>query len=160
MIRPEEVESLEELVLKAKKRAMRLLQMQDRTESKLRDKLKEDGYPESVIDLAVDYVTSFHYLDDRRYAATYIRYKQGQKSKLQLKMDLRKKGVSDGDIELALSEEYEDCDLDKIRHLLEKKHYDPENMDFKEKQRIMAYVLRRGFDMSDIKKCMGQSEYD
>ena len=55
---------------RAKRRTMHLLEQMDRTEQQLREKLKQGGYPQACIDLALEYVKSFHYVDDYRYACT------------------------------------------------------------------------------------------
>lgn len=49
---------------RAKRRTMHLLEQMDRTEQQLREKLKQGGYPQACIDLALEYVKSFHYVDD------------------------------------------------------------------------------------------------
>ena len=66
---------------RAKKRAMHLLEKMDRTESNLREKLRMNGYPQELVDEAVDYVKRYHYIDDRRYAENYVRFHQGQKKR-------------------------------------------------------------------------------
>lgn len=152
-----EYESIEEMIHAAKKKAMNLLQLQDRTESQLRQKLKDSGFPDSVVDIAISYVASFHYIDDERYARTYINYKQQTKSKQKLRMELLQKGVSENVIQNALSEEYDTNEQDLILELLRKKKY-TESMDYKEKNRIMSYILRRGFQLEDIRRCMRQYE--
>ena len=51
---------LSEVILKrAKLRCLRLLEDMDRTETALRDKLKQGYYPQDIIDQAVAYVKSF-----------------------------------------------------------------------------------------------------
>lgn len=136
------------------KRALYLLQKMDRTEAGLRRKLQENHYPEEVIDAAVDYLKSFGYIDDFRYASAYIRCHQSEKSRLQLEMLLQKRGVPSNVIEQALEEEYTDNEEQLIQKLLIKKHYDPEQMDQKEKYKIFQYILRRGFSGAQIKKQM------
>ena len=44
---------------RAKRRTMHLLEQMDRTEQQLREKLKQGGYPQACIDLALEYVKSF-----------------------------------------------------------------------------------------------------
>ena len=56
----------EEEIIKAKKRAMLILQHNDRTEWELSDKLLKAGFSEQAVEAAVEYVRSFHYVDDRR----------------------------------------------------------------------------------------------
>lgn len=135
---------------RAKKRAMFLLERMDRTEHQLRDKLMQNGYPAVCVDLAIDYVKKYHYIDDLRYATNYISYQQKRKSRQKLKIDLLTKGIDKNVIEQALDEAFDSDEQIKIRQLLEKKHYDPMECDRKEKQKTYQYLMRRGFKGSDI----------
>ena len=139
---------------RAKRRALYILQRMERTEYQLRQKLQENGYPEEIVQCAIDYVKSFHYVDDYRYACTYIRYHQSEKSRLQIKMKLYERGVPSDLIEAALEEEYSGEEEVLIERLLEKKHYDAETMDQKEKQKIYQYLMRRGFRSEAIRRQM------
>ena len=134
---------------RAKKRAMFLLEQMDRTEHQLRDKLMQNGYPAVCVDLAIDYVKKYHYID-LRYATNYISYQQKRKSRQKLKIDLLTKGIDKNVIEQALDEAFDSDEQIKIRQLLEKKHYDPKECDRKEKQKTYQYLMRRGFKGSDI----------
>ena len=139
---------------RAKKRAMHLLEKMDRTEYQLRQKLKESGYPQESIDTAIAYVKSFHYVDDERYASAYIRCHQNSKSRLQLKYGLQQRGIAASVIDRVLAEEYGGGEEELILRLLEKKHYDAETMDQKEKYKIYQYLMRRGFPGGLVRKCM------
>ena len=97
------------LIPRCKKRALHLLEKQDRSEKNLRDKLKEGGYSEEIIDIAIDYINDYGYLDDARMAASHIRFYQDSRSKLRLKQDLIGKGISSEVIDRVLEEEYT-CD--------------------------------------------------
>lgn len=140
--------------LRAKKRAMFLLERMDRTEHQLYDKLKQSGYPESCIEDAIAYVRSYHYIDDLRYAKQYIRLGQQKKSRQRLRMDLMKKGVLRDVIERALEEEFCSDERRKISELLEKRHYDYDGKDRKEQQRMYQFLMRRGYKSSDIMAVM------
>lgn len=150
----QEFENIEEMIQHAKKKALRLLEVQDRTEQQLYQKLIEQGYPESVVEQAIFYVKSFHYIDDSRYAGNYVRYRQETKSKRQLKLELYKKGVPSDVVEQVLEEEYEGDERELIRRHMEKKHFCIENADVKERNRMIGYLLRRGFSLEDIRCCM------
>lgn len=139
---------------RAKRRALYILQRMERTEYQLRQKLQENGYPEEIVQSAIEYVKSFHYVDDYRYACTYIRYHQSEKSRLQLKMKLYERGVASDLIEEALEEEYSGEEEQLIDRLLEKKHYDAETADQKERQKIYQYLMRRGFRPETIRRRM------
>ncbi len=137
-----------------KRRALYLLQQMDRTEAQLRRKLREGNYPEILIDEAVDYVKSYHYIDDLRYASAYIRYHRDQKSRNELKKALIMRGVPADLIEQAFEEEYEDNEGEVIGRLLEKRGYAAEKADEKEKAKTFQYLLRKGFSASEIKRRM------
>ncbi|MGN0482597.1 MAG: regulatory protein RecX [Lachnospiraceae bacterium] len=143
--------------LRAKKRAMHLLEKMDRTEWQLREKLKATGYPQETIDLAVEYVKRYHYIDDERYACSYIRFRQEQKSRQRLKQELMQKGVDRDTIERALEETYESDETQMIQKWLVKKHYDPQ-AEQKERAKIYQFLLRKGFKSSDILRVMRQEE--
>lgn len=141
----------ENLLLRAKKRAMHLLERMDRTEAQLREKLRQNQYPEDVIEEAVAYVKQFHYIDDFRYACNYIRYREQNTSRRKLAMDLAQKGVARELIDRALEEEYiEENESARILKWLEKKNYDADHADIKQKQKMYQFLLRKGFRSEDI----------
>ena len=139
---------------RAKKRAMHILEQMDRTEHQLREKLAKGEYPQECIDSAVEYVKKYRYLDDERFASSYVRYHQEKLSRQQLSVKLSQKGVGRDIIAEALEMEYEADDGEKIRNLLSKRHFDPDNTDRQENNKIYQYILRRGFKSSDILKEM------
>ena len=48
-----------------------------------------------------------------------------------------------------------------IRELLQKKHYDPEaETDWKERQKIYAFLVRKGFSAEAIRKAIGGMHSD
>lgn len=141
---------------RAIKRAMHLLERQDRTERQLYDKLKENGYPEVCIESAISYVKRYHYIDDFRYASAYIRYRQEKKSRQKLKLELQAKGIARDVIEEALEEEYVSDEQKKILELLQKRRYSFENADTAEQRKNYQFLLRRGFQSSDILHVMRQ----
>lgn len=136
--------------IRAKKRVLYMLEKMDRTEIQLREKMQQNGYPKECIDAAISYAKSFHYIDDLRYAKTYVRYQQQKKSRQRLRTDLMKKGVAKQLIEQALEEEFVSDERRKILELLEKKRYDCTTKDRKEQQRMYQFLLRRGYKSSDI----------
>ena len=142
--------SKSDICIRAKKRALHLLERMDRTEHQLREKLRASEYPEEVIEEAIEYVKGFHYLDDKRYAEIFTRYKKEGLSRQQIKQKLMQKGVSRDIIENAIEEEYDMDESGHIRKLLEKKHFTYEASDEGEFRRVYNYLLRRGFRSNDI----------
>ena len=148
---------------RAKLRAMNLLQKKDYTEKQLRDKLHEGLYPSDIVDDAITYVKSYRYLDDERFARDYITYHMEMRSRNRIIQDLTGKGISKDVILPIIEELYEqaneasdtDIEQEQIAKLLEKKHYS-DDMEYKEKQKIMGFLLRRGYSMDSIRKAMNQ----
>lgn len=154
---------LEEVLQKrAKLRCMYLLKSRDYTKYSLEDKLRKEYYPEEVITNAVSYVCSYGYVDDRRYARSYINYAGKTKSRKQIEFDLAKKGVSKADVEAAYVELGETDDLvseeSLIQALLVKKHYKNESASTEERRKIIGFLYRKGFSLDKIYKVVGESE--
>ena len=144
------------LGIRVKKRALFLLERMDRTEQQLYEKLRQSSYPEVCIEEAVAYVKQYHYIDDLKYAKTYVRCQQQKKSRPRLRTDLIKKGVARELIEQALEEEFASDEREKIKELLEKRHYDCACTDRREQQRMYQFLMRRGYKNGDILAVMRQ----
>ena len=145
-------EIIQDTVLRrAKQKAMAILKYMDRTEQELRQKLKQAEYTESITESAIEYVKMFHYLDDKRFAANYIRYKKDTKSKRQLQTELMQKGIRKEFIEQAFEEEYDDEDL-AIQKAIAKKTVDIDSLPQEEKMKLASSLYRKGFKMDKIQK--------
>lgn len=148
------------LYKKARLRALHLLERADRTEKGLRQKLLA-SYPEEVAEDAMDYVRSFGYLDDRRYAENYIRFRGQSRSRLQIRQELQRKGVSRELIQEAwetVSGEEELDERELIRTLVRKKYPSGAELDAGEMRRLQGYLARRGFTWEDISAVLAQEE--
>ena len=127
------------LVKRAKLRAMHLLTRMDYTEAELEKKLMKGEYTPQAVKIAMDYVRSYHYLDDERYVARYLSAYQGRKSRRQMQFELERKGIPREMIQRrqeAMDDE-EGCvdETNMIRQLLEKRCKHPKEADEKEKRR-------------------------
>lgn len=141
------------LLKRAKKRAMHLLEDMDRTESGLREKLRQGLYPAEIIEKAIDYVRSFGYLNDARYAENFILSRRNSKSRKEIHALLLGKGISDEEISIA----FENCygnqeEQEAVRRILEKKRVDPKTADDREMQKIYGYLARKGFRYETIRQ--------
>lgn len=143
----------EVIVKRARLRAMHLLEDMDRTESGLREKLRQGLYPEEAIEAAVQYVKSFHYIDDFRYAKQFIESRKLLKSRKEIYALLRGKGVAADKIDLAFEECYEsEGEKDAIRQIIRKKRINLSQADSAEIQRLYGYLSRKGFRYEDIRQ--------
>ena len=158
---PEVYEELVNRVLKkrATLRAMHILERTDKTEAQLRRKLEESEYPKEAVESAIAYVTSYGYLDDRRYAEHYIEWKKQGKGKARLKMELVQKGISREIIEEVLESTDFGETREMIRQIILKKRKTNIPMNEKEKQRLYGFLMRKGFSSSDILAVMREEEW-
>lgn len=141
------------LLKRAKLRAMHLLNAMGRTEYQLRQKLKQGGYPDSAIDGALDYVKSFGYVNDLNYARNFVDSRKDKKSRREIYMQMCGKGLEEAVITQALEECYgQDSPKEAIEKLMRKRHYDPDTAAVEEKQKFMAYLMRRGFSYDDVRR--------
>ena len=148
-----------EAILQAKKKALALLEYSDRTEYQLREKLKEGEFPPFAVEEAVNYVRSFHYIDDERYAENYIRGRKHEKSIYEMTQELRKRGVSDILIEMAFHAEVPD-DFAAAKNLFIKKYGRKDLEDHKVYEKAFRYLAGKGFRYDDIKKAMEDAVLD
>ena len=149
------VEKIErEVVLKrAKLYAMHLLEDMDRTEAGLREKLRRAMYPEKAVEGAVEYVRSFGYLDDGRFAENFVRSRKNLKSRKEIHALLAQKGVPSEQIEAAFEICYgEEDEQAAAAALLRKKKFDPDSADEDKLRKICAYLGRKGFGYETVRQ--------
>ena len=149
---------LEVLPKRAKLRAMNLLMGREYTREELRRKLASGCYPEHIIEDALDYVESYKYIDDGRYALSYITYHEEDKNRRQIEQKLMQKGISKDTLEKAWQEWEEkggrQDEQEMIEKLLQKRHYMRETADIKEQQRTYAFLMRKGFSSEAIRSAI------
>lgn len=149
VISPEVYEELyKELDKRAKLKAMSLLQSKDYSEYELHAKLKKDFLLTALADSAVNYVKSYHYIDDRRLAENYVRYHSSGQSKLMIRQKLRLKGIDDSIINDVL-EEFSFDEKAQIRALIAKKFGEYCQIPAEKRQKVMNFLLRKGYSYYD-----------
>ena len=148
----------EVLPKRAKLRAMNLLKNREYTTAQLRSKLEQGLYPPEVIDLALDYVASFHYTDDLRYALQYITCHENDRSRRRIEQDLQGKGISRETIRAAWDTWESDGGVQDeegmMRRLLDKRGFSSETADYAELQKQAAFLMRKGFSGESIRRVL------
>lgn len=140
----------EVLIPRAKKRAMHLLEQMDRTKADIRSKLCINGYPDEAVNAAIDYIESYNYLNDRRYAYTYVRSYCNLRSRNRIMQDLYRKGIDKSIIEEALQQEYTAREDELIKMYIDKRGYNADNASVKDKSRMYRFLVSKGFRMEEI----------
>jgi regulatory protein len=152
----------EDDTLRAKQAAYTYVSYKPRTVQQVRLKLREKGFTAEEIEVAVEFLAEFGHVDDANYARMFIADSLQRKAVglAKIRMELKKRGVSDYDIEDALAEHFDrDALHDQVRAniaiaarkklpaLCRKYAAEPERC----KQALVAYLGRQGFAWQDIK---------
>ena len=140
---------------RARDKALYYLQFSGKTEMELRKKLAEQEFSPASVDSAIEFVKHYRYLDDEDYARRFVERNRMKKSRKQMYFDLTQKGVSREILEVV----FDDMEVDEeaqILVLLEKKHYAGDEADRAEKQKISAYLARKGFSYDAISAALIQ----
>ena len=118
-------------------------------------------FTEEIAELALAYADSFGYLNDERYVENYVRSRKETKSRREICAELSRKKVDREIVERVLEDCYRaDDSCTAILKLLKKRHYDAEQMDQKEKQKICAWLARKGFRYGEIRKAMELPDWE
>ena len=156
----------EVLIKRARMRAMHLLQSRDYTEEMMMRKLKEGLYPQDVCEDAVSYVKHYHYIDDERYALSFIEAHASSQSIGQITQKLRQKGVGKETVMAAFSDyeeehgvDNEERELSILKEQMGKK-LQGVTPDRAAREKLFAAFYRRGFSLPMIEKAYAQISDD
>ena len=145
----------------AKNYAIRRLSLQGMLSTALVRALKDRLVSEKAIREAVGELTDLGFVNDEEWAASYVRSQNNKKvGPRAIAQKLAHKGVRGERLEQAL-EKSRDPEEQKIliQSLLKSKYAKRNLSDFKEKQKVIASLVRRGFDMNIIFTCLNYSEF-
>lgn len=131
----------------------------EHSKKELFDKLLKKGYEKPVIEETISKLEEYHYVDDELFAKHFaeqnIKY-----SAAVIEGKLRQKGIDNEIIKAVIEniddgKEYELCKK-QTRKLISQKGLDnPKNKD-----KIMASLIRKGFKINDIKKALNEFCFD
>tara|TARA_B100000073_G_scaffold335475_1_gene329144 strand:- start:1269 stop:1715 length:447 start_codon:yes stop_codon:yes gene_type:complete len=136
---------------KVKSYAFWLLGLKDFTEQELKDKIikKYEKVDLEELEKIIQYLKESGYVNDEEYAKSFIRskYNQGY-GWIRIKGDLvYKKNIK----EHLFSEEKNNYDwFELAKEVKTRKYKEKEFSDFKEKQKAMNYLIRRGFSYEEV----------
>lgn len=145
----------DKLIKRARERSLHIVARQDITESMLRGKLSDGGYNSDITDITIRFMKEHGFVNDERYAVNYVYCKADTKSRRQIEAYLYSKGIS-AEIAAKACDEYyssnEDAESILIKKLIEKKKVDVMSMTYKERSKLMAYLVRKGFGYDSVNR--------
>lgn len=142
------------LFKRARERVLYLLKASDKTEQELVRKLKDGGYPKEAIEYAVGFVKEHRFIDDEDYGKRYVEFNSRRKSEKQIQFELQRKGLDKEMIRDILKEQPVDEEA-QIQAYIRKKRIDPQELDRKERSKVMASLGRKGFSYEAVNRVLG-----
>jgi len=141
----------------AKDKALKFLSYKIRSEKEIYNKLKEYEYTESIIKKVIDKLKEYNYINDVEFAISFIKYKYNLKGygKQRIKYELIKKGIDSCIID-DLFQKLDINETEKALNFIEKKLKGNINLEIKEKQKLFAYLERKGYCYNIIKAAFKQ----
>ncbi|MCA9329078.1 RecX family transcriptional regulator [Candidatus Saccharibacteria bacterium] len=123
-----------------------------RSEKEVRDYLKRKQYAEELINKLVKRIYDVGYLDDTEFAQRWVYNRRLLKptSIRRLQQELRVKGVNDQIIAGVLAQDDTD-DKQVIAEVIKRKRRQTR---YQDDQKLMAYLIRQGYDYQDIKDAL------
>lgn len=145
-------------------RALRFLTLRPRSESEVRQNLARNGVAPPVVEAAIQRITEIGYLDDRVFAKLWVEDRMRFKptSPKALRYELKQKGVENAVIDSVLAELDAEAAAYHAAESQVRKLRGTSQPEFRE--RLQAFMLRRGFDYSlarkTIKRLIDEIEAD
>lgn len=125
--------------------AMNLLARREHSRKELRTKLKRRFSDEALIEKQLQCLADENLQSDQRFAESFVRQRISMgKGPLRLRQEMRERGLTDTDIEIAL----EAVEVDwyaLAEEVLHRKFGDIKSLEIKEKARCCRFMQYRGF---------------
>lgn len=130
-------------------RVMDLISRRPRSKWEITDYLKRKAYKSAEIEKILNILDGKGYIDDKDFARRWVESRRLLKStsKRKLSLELRQKRVSDETISEVIAND-ETNDLDVLKELIIKKR---QQTRYKDREKLMAYLMRQGFNYGDVK---------
>jgi len=139
----------------AMEKAVRVLASRVRTEKELVDALKKNAYPEHAIARVMAYLTEAGYINDTDFAQQWTSARAGKgMGSRRIRMELRQKGISQSDIDEAISDLKEEDMLLGAVKAAAKAAKGKDISSPADRQKILAALARRGYDYSLAKQAI------
>ncbi len=140
---------------KAYNQALGMIARRSRSEWEMREYLKRKEYDPDLVDAIIERLYTSKWLDDHDFAQKWVDNRRLLKatSKRRLTQELKAKRVSDDVISTVLANDQSD-EVAIVKELIARKS---KQSRYQDQQKLMAYLIRQGFNYSDIKVALENS---
>ena len=146
------------LYIRAQEIALHFIGYKMRTEAEVRRKLEEKEVQPEIRDRVMEFLKKYDYVNDVLYVQKYVQERErlAPRGKNLLQLELRQKGVAEKTITAVLAEmELDEADA-AVRLLAKKLRHAALPLDQKQKQKLLAFLMRKGFDFETAKEAISQ----
>ncbi len=138
-------------------KALNYLSYMSRTKEEVRNYLIKVGYDNDIIELTLEKLFNYEFLNDEKYSDNFISINKTKKfSKRELQYKLQKKGIDKELIEEAISNNYSDEEeIISAKKLIEKYHKKYKDFEFEKMQyKIKGSLYSKGYSVDTINKAV------
>lgn len=159
-----EINELEKVIeednfIGCKNAALRVIERSYKTEKEIYDKLLAKEYDEKTISRTIEFLKAYNFVDDKKYAAAYIKEKIRTQGKNKIKYSLIRKGVPEAIILDRLNEIGKEFEGNTALILAEKKYniLVKSEVDYRKiYKKLGDYLIRIGYDGEIVKDVLNK----
>ena len=132
-------------------KALSFISSSVKTQKQIKDKLLSLGYLDEIVEKTLEKLKEYGYVSDSDYAKRFTNTYKSAKGKRLIKLELKRKGVSEKDVDDALStiESQQDTCDNLAEKYLKNKEKDQKNL-----LKCYKYLLSKGFDYDEAKQAV------
>lgn len=156
----------EEEKKKCKATALRIIERSYKTEKEIKEKLHLKGYEKPAIDYALEFLREYNFINDESYSKMFVKDSLKSKGKNRIKMDLKRKGVSEENIVDALANINREEEFLVAKKLCEKKYSQlikREDDKYKISSKLLSFLISKGYEYElskDVVKKTTTAEFE
>jgi len=139
--------------------ALYLLELRDRSVGEIKDKMKRKKFSDGEIEKTISFLLSKNFLDDKKFTTHFVKEKRDLQhwGSYRIKMELKKKHISDEIVDELMSNQTENSELETAREagdVWQRKN--PHCPSEKVYQRLGGFLSRQGFSYDIVKEILEQ----
>ncbi len=163
-----DMEKLEEIIQEDNikesfNKALNYLTSRSRTQQEVIDYLTEKGFDNEAINISIDRLKGYQFIDDNRYASNFIKNKsQSQlKGKRLIQQELFSKGVDEDIIEESLTSYSSTDELENAIKIGTQYFFSKKNLPYNQiKQKLSNKLITKGYSWEIVSECLQNIEKD
>lgn len=148
--------------LRALDKALNFISLSKKTKKEVEDYLKKKGYLGGTIETVISKMSAYKFINDEEYAKDYVKSYSKKKGNRLLAMELKRKGVGDGEISEAIEER---SDESEGANTVAEKYLRGKERTKENAVKCYRYLLGKGFSYDVSKEAAfkfigGEEDYD